>query len=130
MFEAAKLAPRQRHELALAYGKGRRGNGNRAPLAAAGKLSERGLAGMYKGPRLTVGLCLYGPGFSATCPLAWIPSPVQRVAAVQRAAEVQRVAPVQHFAQERRGIEAQFWPLVWPRSSAHFWPLAWTRSSA
>jgi hypothetical protein len=44
LFEAAKLAPRQRHELALAYGKGQRGNGNRATLAVAGKMSERGLA--------------------------------------------------------------------------------------
>ena len=35
LFEAAKLAPRLRHELALAYGKGQRGNGDRAALAVA-----------------------------------------------------------------------------------------------
>ena len=48
LFEAAKLAPRQRHELALAYGNGQRENGNRATLAVAGKMSERGLAGEHK----------------------------------------------------------------------------------
>jgi hypothetical protein len=56
LFEVAKLAPRQRHELALAHGKGQRGSDDRAALAVAGKMSERGLAGEHKGPRLTVGL--------------------------------------------------------------------------
>jgi hypothetical protein len=47
LFEAAKLAPRQRHEVALAYGKGQSGNGNRATLAVVGKISERALAGEH-----------------------------------------------------------------------------------
>jgi hypothetical protein len=78
--------------------------------------------------RLTVGLFLHEPGFSATSPLVWTPPAARHVAQAQSVAVGLRVPEVQSVAVGLDVAQVQFSSLSWVQFSslswAQFLPLA------